>query len=654
MATQVQFRRGTTAQNSTFTGAVGEITVDTDKDTLLLHDGGTAGGFEIVNVSTAQTLSNKTLSNPVVTGNLTVDTNTLYVDAANNRVGIGTSSPSVKLHIEDTSTNTYFRIISNSSNTAGILFGDQDATSQGKLYYLNGSDAMRFDTAGTERMRIDSSGNVGIGTTSPATKLSLPNDAQLSFQNASGSMTGGSAGAWIVKGSDNNLKIDNFEGSTIFRGSGYAERMRIDSSGNVGIGASSPGGKLDIRGASVSYTTVASPSSSIWTGKNFAFRDEASYGTGVGGAIVFEGKYNAAGDLSTYGWIRGSKKNATDGDPYGNIYYGTRYGHHIFVTDANGYTNGTGEKMRITDVGNVGIGTSVGTTTVSSGLAINNATATNYPGLEIQTAGTTRFYLNTNNTSSFITTVGSIPMVFSTNTTERMRIEESQGAVLIGGASLNPAANIVYANPEVAGQGMHLVVSKTVAAAGSCLYLNRQGNDGDLIEFRQANTTEGKITVSGTTVSYNGGHLSRFAQLPNSTKDETILKGTVLSNLDDMCVYVNAETGESVDNEQLNKVKVSDVEGDPNVAGVHVSWIYDEQHDVEEINMAMTGDMIIRIAQGVTVNRGDLLMSAGDGTAKPQGDDIVRSKTIAKVTSTSVTCTYEDGSYCVPCVLMAC
>ena len=37
-----------------------------------------------------------------------------------------------------------------------------------------------------------------------------------------------------------------------------------------------------------------------------------------------------------------------------------------------------------------------------------------------------------------------------------------------------------------------------------------------------------------------------------------------------------------------------------------------------------------------------------------KGDDIVRSKTVAKVTSTHVTCTYEDGSYCVPCVLMAC
>ena len=72
------------------------------------------------------------------------------------------------------------------------------------------------------------------------------------------------------------------------------------------------------------------------------------------------------------------------------------------------------------------------------------------------------------------------------------------------------------------------------------------------------------------------------------------------------------------------------------------------------MNVAMTGDMIIRIAKGVTVARGDLLMSAGDGTAKPQGDDIVRSKTIAKVTSTNVSHTYDDKSFCVPCVLMAC
>jgi hypothetical protein len=185
---------------------------------------------------------------------------------------------------------------------------------------------------------------------------------------------------------------------------------------------------------------------------------------------------------------------------------------------------------------------------------------------------------------------------------------------------------------------------------GINLLCNRLTSDGILVIFQQGSVTEGDISVSGSTVSYNGGHLSRWAQM--LTKPE-LFKGTVMSNLDDMNVYVDAD-GNSVQNEQLNKVKVSDVEGDANVAGVFVNWTYDEAHQVDEINMAMTGDMIIRIAQGVTVSRGDLLMSAGDGTAKPQGDDIVRSKTIAKVTSTHVTCTYEDGSYCVPCVLMAC
>jgi hypothetical protein len=106
------------------------------------------------------------------------------------------------------------------------------------------------------------------------------------------------------------------------------------------------------------------------------------------------------------------------------------------------------------------------------------------------------------------------------------------------------------------------------------------------------------------------------------------------------------------DNEQLNCMAVSSVEGDANVAGVFVNW--DDDDDFNDMNVAMTGDMVIRIASGTTVARGDLLMSAGDGTAKPQDDDIVRSKTIAKVTSTIVSHTYDDGSYLVPCVLMAC
>jgi hypothetical protein len=193
------------------------------------------------------------------------------------------------------------------------------------------------------------------------------------------------------------------------------------------------------------------------------------------------------------------------------------------------------------------------------------------------------------------------------------------------------------------GSVLSCVRSSNVLAA-----FDRQTTDGTIIVFRQDGTDEGSISVSGTTVSYNGAHLSRWSQLPAVAERTEILRGSVLSNIDEMC-----EWGEE-DNEQLNRMKVSDVEGDKNVSGVFQAWDDDDDTYTDDFYCAMTGDFIIRIAEGVTVQRGDLLMSAGDGTAKPQDDDIVRSKTVAKVTSTHVTCTYDDGSYCVPCVLMAC
>ena len=188
--------------------------------------------------------------------------------------------------------------------------------------------------------------------------------------------------------------------------------------------------------------------------------------------------------------------------------------------------------------------------------------------------------------------------------------------------------------------------------AATVMSVARNGDDGGLINFLQGGSLEGGISVSGTTVSYTGGHLSRWSQLADNTKDTSILKGTVMTNLDQMAEWT--KDGVTEDNEQLNCMAVSSVEGDVNVAGVFVRWDEDDEDYTNDMVVAMTGDMVIRIAQSTTVTRGDLLMSAGDGTAKPQGDDIVRSKTIAKVTSTTKSHTYDDGSYLVPCVLMAC
>ena len=199
-------------------------------------------------------------------------------------------------------------------------------------------------------------------------------------------------------------------------------------------------------------------------------------------------------------------------------------------------------------------------------------------------------------------------------------------------------------------------VSSARNAGGSGKF-GRNDNDGVIINLYQDGTAEGNISVSGSTVSYNGGHLSRWSQfvgLGTGTRP-TIYQGTVLSNLDEMCEWDGEE------NQQLNKTKVSDTVGDKDVAGVFWSWDNLDPDDAEkyaaypnDFYIAMTGDMVIRVAGSTSVARGDLMESAGDGTAKPQSDDIVRSKTIAKITSTTSTATYADGSKAYPCVLMAC
>lgn len=68
MTKEVQFRRGTTTQHGTFTGALAEVTVDTDLDVVVVHDGTTAGGQQMVGRTATQTLTNKTLTSPTISG----------------------------------------------------------------------------------------------------------------------------------------------------------------------------------------------------------------------------------------------------------------------------------------------------------------------------------------------------------------------------------------------------------------------------------------------------------------------------------------------------------------------------------------------------------------------------------------------------------
>ena len=273
-------------------------------------------------------------------------------------------------------------------------------------------------------------------------------------------------------------------------------------------------------------------------------------------------------------------------------------------------------------------------------------------------------------------------MRFHTADLERLRIDGS-GQIFFGTTDASMYNNSGAGNGGVTINAANGYAKGLVACArdsGAPLDLNRLVDDGYLISFSQDGSREGTISVSGSTVSYNGGHLSRWSQATDGNRIDGLVKGTVMTNLDQMAVWHHEaqpatyyEEGDELPegvsvgdektpavaaydekNEQLNCMAVSSVEGDANVAGVFVNWDNDDEDYAADMNIAMTGDMVIRIASGTTIARGDLLMSAGDGTAKPQGDDIVRSKTIAKVTSTTVSHTYDDGSYLVPCVLMAC
>lgn len=96
----------------------------------------------------------------------------MRIDGSGN-VGIGTTSPEVKLQIEDLSTDNGLRIKTSNISTGIIQFADTESPYHGVVAYNHLTDKMQFYTVGTPRLTIDSVGNVGIGTTSPNGKLDV-------------------------------------------------------------------------------------------------------------------------------------------------------------------------------------------------------------------------------------------------------------------------------------------------------------------------------------------------------------------------------------------------------------------------------------------------------------------------------------------------
>jgi len=135
------------------TGLISRMTVD---------NAGNVG----INTSTPQNTLN-VVGDGNFTGNFSVNNNGLFVDTSTNRVGIGTATPNKEIHIfKDASTSVGIRMENKDTTNGGVLIGFDNG--EDMLLYNYGIRGINFGTRGLERMRIDSVGNVGIGTASPA------------------------------------------------------------------------------------------------------------------------------------------------------------------------------------------------------------------------------------------------------------------------------------------------------------------------------------------------------------------------------------------------------------------------------------------------------------------------------------------------------
>ena len=288
-----------------------------------------------------------------------VDTDVLYVDTANDRVGVGTDSPDSKLHIDSTgealrftrSSQETYRVI---HGTSGLYFTGPNTASL-VLGITQNSDVDIFNTSGSVMFRADgSSGNVGIGTTSPFTNLEIEGsglDSIIRLYTATGAAN---IRTWEMRAvgvaGEGLLFRQVNDANTV-----YTNRMILDNSGNVGIGTISPDSKLNIEGPknTAILTLGNTTAGSSWVvgdrvgGIDFYSGDGSGGGIGVKASISYEEAVGGTGSSQAM----------------------------VFRTGGN--TSGTNnvERMRLQYNGNVGIGTD------SPGFKLDVAGTGNFTGL---------------------------------------------------------------------------------------------------------------------------------------------------------------------------------------------------------------------------------------------------------------------------------
>ena len=318
------------------------------------------------NVAAAAT-SVGTLTSLVVSGNVTVDTTTLVVDATNDRVGIGTASPAARLHVrggaavsggftgygngailESSATaGGNLDIVTDRTSVGSVSFTDQDGAGRGLVEYshsldrlrLAAVDNIRFDTASSERMRLDSSGNLGLGVTPSAwgtgsSQRSLDVGAYGSFatwNNATGVVNNAylaTGGSWVYRNTAAASFYYQVSGSHVWQTapSGtagntptFTTAMTLDASAYLGVGTTSSSVRLTLgkttdaedvnilrvyRGGSVNQYADFSSQAGVAT---------IASQNGAGGAFVFKGDGTERARITSGGYFKASNSGTYAG-----------------------------------------------------------------------------------------------------------------------------------------------------------------------------------------------------------------------------------------------------------------------------------------------------------------------------------------------------
>ena len=559
-----------------------------------------------------------------MSANLTVDTTTLVVDSSNNRVGIGTASPAAKLEVAGGSLDINgtddlrLRFLNGGTFKGGI----QVPTSSGDMISGSAVDDLAIRSQGnilfssggnTEHMRIQS-GNVGINTTNPSTLLHLggtaPGDSIIR-QDSTSSGTNWeigerSAGKWQIFEDDNDSIVATFM-----------------STGNVGIGTATPSGKLQVQ---MSHTetnvTLANNNETLVLGNS-------GTGNGVYNAIKFGGNQQDMYIMSF--------NNNQQADRRLGFFLGSVAGDAV-----------ADERLSIRGNGSVGIGTTSptswasytdGSATVlqvadSSQRARIVASGGNGAHLDLVDAngGSNDKHLNFS-VDGGVAKFGSLTDAGNAWVSQYLlQMDLGDGMVSIGDVAQGTSYGFSLYHDIVPAW----IETRSSSAGHEVMILNRQNSSGTMMAFLYNGNEKGTISQSGGTISYNPFMGSHYSESSEDTS--TILHGTVMETVDALV------ENKYKDEKRLAKCKVSSTSESTNVYGV---WMEDN----ETGQIAALGASWCRINGDVEVSMGDLLVSNGDGTAKVQSDDILRSKTIGKVTSTVKKETYSDGSYVVPVVL---